>query len=155
MGLYHVVAGGPGKDGEAAILGGDERDRIALVLRELSGGEMAGAAQLLGVDQRGGAALDRLGHRNLLHRGPTFSAYDFGAKSEDLQPTRHDHGAIDSGEPGHGIDGTAERFLPGAAFGFDRSRAAEDSQFSERLRGGVGDWSHDRFAPGVADGWDH
>ncbi len=50
MGTNHLALGGPAEDGEAAVLGGDEGEGVLLVLGELGGGEMAGAAELGGVD---------------------------------------------------------------------------------------------------------
>ena len=37
---------GPGKNGELAILRSDKSDRVTLLMRELSGGEVAGSAQV-------------------------------------------------------------------------------------------------------------
>ena len=50
MRVDHVLAGRPGEDGEAAILRGDERDRVALVVDELRGRQVARAAELRRMD---------------------------------------------------------------------------------------------------------
>src|SRR4051812_20015866 len=63
--VNHVLARRPGEDGEAAILRGDEGDGIMLIADELSGGEMAGASQLGGVDNFGLGAFDGLGEPHL------------------------------------------------------------------------------------------
>ena len=46
VGVDHVLARRPGEHGEAPVLRRDQRDRVALIVDELRGREMAGAAQL-------------------------------------------------------------------------------------------------------------
>ena len=45
MGVHPHLAGRPGEEGEAAVLRSDEGQRPLLVVDELRGGEVAGAAE--------------------------------------------------------------------------------------------------------------
>ena len=67
--MHHVLVIAPLENGEAAVLRGHEGHGIPLIVHELRGRQMARAAQLAGRDHGGGAALDRLGERDPLHRG--------------------------------------------------------------------------------------
>ena len=55
--------------GEAAILGRNQRDGIVLVVHELRGGQVSGAAKLGGRHRQRRSAFDGLRHRDLFNRG--------------------------------------------------------------------------------------
>ena len=97
VGADHLAFGGPAEDGEATVLGGDEGEGVLLVLGELGGGEVAGAAELGGVDDLQFGAFDEFGGGDLIDPGGAFAAGDFGAEAEDVGLLRDDGGAVDGG----------------------------------------------------------
>ena len=70
MRVDHVLEWGPGKDGEASILG-CERERVTLILDELRGREMSGATELGRMHDRGRAPFDRFRNHDFLDSCPT------------------------------------------------------------------------------------
>ena len=78
--LHHIEGGRPGKDSEAAVLGGDEGHGVALILDELGGGQVAGAAELRWMDHLHFGALDQFGGGDLVDSLGAFATGDFGAE---------------------------------------------------------------------------
>src|SRR5580658_4604935 len=90
MSVDHLFAGGPAENGESPVLRGYEGDRIPLIVRELCGRKVAGAAELSGLGDYGGCAFDRLRHD---HPGDLFpgDAPDYlRAESQQLIFIRND-----------------------------------------------------------------
>ena len=83
MGMHHIVVHGPLEDREPAVLRRDERDRSALIVNELRGGEMPGAAELRGRQHRALRAFDRFGHDDGSTCGSASPARDFRAECQE------------------------------------------------------------------------
>ena len=102
--LHHIEGGRPGKDSEAAVLGGDEGHGVALILDELGGGQVAGAAELRWMDHLHFGALDQFGGGDLVDSLGAFATGDFGSEGEQFMVTGYDGGAVDSGEASDDFD---------------------------------------------------
>ena len=85
---------------------------VALILHELRGREMAGAAELGGMHGFRRAALDRLGHDQLLHPRPALAPADLGAERQQLAAIADHRRAVDRGQPGDGLDRAVDRLVP-------------------------------------------
>src|SRR4051812_42338454 len=59
--MHHVLARRPGEHREVSVLRGDERDRVALIVDELRGGEVPRAAEQRRMHDARHESLDRLG----------------------------------------------------------------------------------------------
>src|SRR5262249_2008395 len=68
--VHHILARRPGKHREPAVLRGDERHGVPLVVHELRRRQVPGTAQDGRMDHARHEALDRLGDCRLLHRLP-------------------------------------------------------------------------------------
>ena len=82
MPVNHCLAFGPFKDREAPILRRYQCDGVALILNELRGREVPGAAEFIRMYDGRFHTLDRLRHSDLLDLWPALAASDFSAKTK-------------------------------------------------------------------------
>ena len=87
----------------------DHGEGVALVVRELSGGDVARAPQLGGLNHRRERAFNGLTNGQLAHLQCAGAADDFGSEGEHFEAIVQDGGAVGGGEPGHAIDVTLIR----------------------------------------------
>src|SRR5437868_5496861 len=107
MGMDHVFAGRPDENREASVLGSDEGDRVALIVDELGGGDMARPTQLGRVHYGGTGSDDGLRHDQLLDPRRALPPADLGPEGEDFVFSAYDGGAIHGGKARHHGDAAA------------------------------------------------
>jgi hypothetical protein len=128
MRMDHVLATGPFKDGEVAILGCDKRGAtlrfIALIVDKLRGGKMPGASELVGMNQNGLPAFDGFGYDHLFHLSVAFAANDLRAEAQDVVSIIENHSAIYSRETGDRVHGAVQ---PAGVFARSTSQFRQSS----------------------------
>ena len=104
------------EDREAAVLRGDERHRVALVVHELRGRQVPRAAELR-TGARSSAAPPSIGSvtDDLLDQRRALAPRDLRAESEQFVPIGDDRRAVDRRQPGDRVDRVVDRVLPLAA----------------------------------------
>ena len=104
VGVHHPDAGRPLEHGEAAVLGGDKRHRIALILHELRRREMPRAAELVGMNLRDGCALDGFAQQDLLYSRRSRLPCDLRAEAEQFITMIEDGRAVYRGQAADGAN---------------------------------------------------
>jgi hypothetical protein len=82
------------------VLRRDERHGISLVMDKLRGREMAGAAQVSGIDSHIVNSLDRFRQQNLIDSMYAVAAQDLGSECEGLELIRDNGRPINGSETG-------------------------------------------------------
>src|ERR671924_1381028 len=99
MRVHGPFARRPGEDREASVLRRDERDRVALIVNELRGRQMARTAKRRWMDLHRHTAFDWFGHRHDFDWRSTTPANNLRPERQELVLGREDRRAIDGGEP--------------------------------------------------------
>ena len=81
MGVDHRLAPRPREEGKVAVLRGDERDAVALILDELRGRQVSCSPELGRIDDGSDAAFDRFSHSDLLDLSRSFFRAIFAPKA--------------------------------------------------------------------------
>src|SRR5262249_61637529 len=84
MRMHDVVARRPCEDRKSAILGGDERHRVTLIVDELCGRKMSRATEARRVDDLRDPALNRLSDGDLLDLRRSRPPNDLGAERNEM-----------------------------------------------------------------------
>ncbi len=153
MGVHHVLARRPGEDGEAPVLRRHQRQRVVLVVNELSGRKVTRSAQPRRLDDRGGVPHHRLGHRHPLHpRAP--APHDLHPEGQELVALVDDGRAVHRGQAGDAVDRASESFAPGGEGALVDGGRQHLRQVGEG-GDGVGDGARGRCVPPLAVAGDH
>jgi len=109
MRMNNILEYRPGENGELTVLGRDKRHRVSLIMHELCGREMAGPAEVCGIDTQIVNALDRFRQQNLIDSMHTVPAQDLRSEREGLELIRDDGRTINGGQTGQSIDRRLQR----------------------------------------------
>ena len=109
MRMNNILDRGPGENGKLTVLRRDERHGVLLVMHKLRSREMAGAAQVGGIDSDIVNSLDRFRQQNLIDSMHAVAAQDLRSERERLELIRDDGRSINGGQTRQGIYGRLER----------------------------------------------
>ena len=94
MRMNNILEPGPGENGELTVLRRDECHGVSLVMHKLRGREMAGAAQVGGIDSQIVNSLDGLRQQNLIDSMHAVATQDLRSEREGLELIRDYGGPI-------------------------------------------------------------
>ena len=100
MRMNNILERGPRENGKLTVLRRDERHGISLVMDKLRGREMAGAAQVGGIDSHIVNSLDRFRQQNLIDSMHAVAAQDLRSEREGLELIRDDGRPINGSQTG-------------------------------------------------------
>src|SRR5215468_8173210 len=103
MRMNNILERGPGENGKLTVLGRDECHGVSLVMHKLRGREMAGAAQVGGIDSHIVNSLDGLRQQNLIHSMHAVATQDLRSECERLELIRDDSCSINGSQTGQSV----------------------------------------------------